>query len=208
MDDVASLLNHTRTTPLRVVGKERHNISSGDYCRLKVILKVVIWSSGSFRPSNDSSYGRKNFRGIGHSRTFVVKGEFVLLTLPSRFRSIFSFITSLSLTISLLISLRMSKFASSEVFGRQWSSLLRISPSSSRLVPILVGERFSSCYNYNLISWFCQGRSSTLAVSVWICSASVAKSCGVLDSIWTLGLNGTTLSNRSMKLSFPQTMPN
>ena len=208
MDDVACLLNHTRTTPLRVVGREWHNISFGGYYRLKVILKVVIWSSGSFKPLNDSSCGRRNFGSIGHSRTFVVKGEFVLLTIPPRFQSVFSLIVFLSSTISLLISLRRSKFASSEVFGRQWSSLLWLSPSSSRLVPVLVGERFSSCCNCNLISWFCLGSSSTLAMSVWICSASAVESCGVLDSIWTLGLNETTLSNRSMKLSFPQTMPN
>ena len=118
MDDVASLLNHTRTAPLRVVGKVLHNISSGGCYRLKVILKVVIWYSGSFRPSKDSSYGRRNFRGIGHFRTFMVKGEFILLTIPSRFRFASSLIAFLSLTISLLISLRRSKFASSEVFGR------------------------------------------------------------------------------------------
>ena len=119
MDDVASLLNHTHIAPLRVVGKEQHKISSGGCCRLRVILKVVIWSNGSFKPLNYSSYGRWNFRGKGHSRTFVVKGESVLRTIPSRFRSVFSLIEFLSLSISFLISLRSSEFASSEEFGRR-----------------------------------------------------------------------------------------
>ena len=152
MDDVGSLLNHTCAAPLRVVGKEPHNISSSGCYRLKVILKVVIWYSGSFRRSNDSSYGRRNFGGIGHFTTFMVKGQFILLTIPSRFRSASSLIAFLSLIISLLISLRRSKFASSEMFGRRWSSLLRLSPSLSGLVPVLVGERFSLCCNCNLIS--------------------------------------------------------
>ena len=207
MDDVASLLNHTRAAPLRVVGKEWHNISSRGCCRLKVVLKVEIWSSGSFRPSNDSSYGWRNFEGIGHSKTLVVKGESVLLTIPSRFWSVFSLIAFLSSSFSLLISPRRSKFASSEVFGHQWLSLLWLSPSSFWLVLILVAERFSCC-NCNLISWFYLVSSSTMAMRFWICSTSATESCGVLDSIWTLQLNGTTLLDRSMKLSSLQTAPN
>ena len=120
MDDVANLLNHTHPAPLRVVRKEQHNISSGGCYKLKVVLKVVMWSSKSFRPSNNSSCGRQNFRGIGHSRTFVVKGESILLTIPSILQSIFSLTTFLSSSISLLISLRRSKFASSEVFNCRW----------------------------------------------------------------------------------------
>ena len=116
MDDVASLLNHTCTTPLRVVGKKWHNILFVGCCRLKVVLKVMMWSNGSFRPSNDSSYGKQNFRGIGHSRTFTMKGEFIFLTILSKFRSVFSFIAFLSSSISFLITLRRSKFASFEEF--------------------------------------------------------------------------------------------
>ena len=123
MDDVASLLNHTCTAPLRVVGKEWHNVLFVGCCRLKVVLKVMMWYNGSFRPSNDSSYGKQNFRGMGHSRTFAVKGEFVFLTIPSKFRSIFSFIAFLSSSISFLISLRRSKFR----FIRRIRSLIVIS---------------------------------------------------------------------------------
>ena len=130
MDDVANLLNHTHPAPLRVVRKEQHNISSGGCCKLKVVLKVVMWSSISFRSSNNSSCGRWNFGDIGHSRTFMVKGESVLLTIPSSIWSVFSLIAFLNSSISLLISLRRSEFTSFEVFSRWWSSLLWLSPSS------------------------------------------------------------------------------
>ena len=118
MVEMANLLNHTHAAPLKVVGKERHKISSGGCCRLKFILKVVIWSNRSFRPLNDSSYGRQNFGGRGHSRTFVVKGESVLRTISSKFRSVFSLIMFLNSSISPLMSLRRSELASSKEFGR------------------------------------------------------------------------------------------
>ena len=60
-----------------------HIPSKGCY-RLKVILKVVIWSNRSLKPSNDSCCRRRNFGGIWHSRTFMLKGESVLLTIPSK----------------------------------------------------------------------------------------------------------------------------
>ena len=41
MDDVDSLVNHSLAAPLRVVGKERHNISLGGCWRPKVVLKVL-----------------------------------------------------------------------------------------------------------------------------------------------------------------------
>lgn len=208
MEDVSNLLNHTRAAPLRVVGKKRHKISSGVYCKLKVVLKVVMWSSGSFKPSNDSSCGSRNFGRKGHSKILVVKGEFVLLTVLSKFLSIFSLITLFSSSISFLMFLWRFELASSEEFGCRESSLLQLSLSFFLLVPTFVGERFSSCYNYNLISWFCLVSFSMLAVSVWICSASAVKSCRVLDSVWILELNGTTFLDWGMKLSSPRTAPN
>ena len=152
MNDVVSLLNHTCAAPLRVVGKERHNISSRGCYRLKVVLKVMIWSNGSFRPLNDSSCGRQNFRDQGHSRTFAVKGKSVILTIPSKFRSVFSLIAFLSSSISFLISLRRPEFTSSEEFSHQLSSLLWLSSSLFLLVPTLMGEQFSSCCSCSLIS--------------------------------------------------------
>ena len=55
MDDVGNFVNHSLAAPLRVVGKERHSISSGDYWRSSVVLKVLRWSKGSLSPSNGSS---------------------------------------------------------------------------------------------------------------------------------------------------------
>ena len=124
MADVGSLLNHSHATPLRMMRKERHNISSGGCWRPKVVSKVLRWFRGSFRLLNDLSCGRWNFEGIGHSRTLVVKGKFVLLTIMSKLRSVFSLIALLSLSISILISLKRSEFAPSRVVGRQWSFLL------------------------------------------------------------------------------------
>ena len=115
----------------------------------------------------------------GHSKTAVVKGESVFLTIRSKLRSVFSLIAFLNSSISFRISLRRSELGSCQVAGRRCSSLLWLSPSSSQLVP----DRFSSYCSHNLISWFCRLSSSMLTVSVWICKANVSKSWGVLDSI-------------------------
>ena len=55
MDNVGSFENHSFVAHLRVVGKKRHNISSGGYWRLSIVLKVLMWSRGSLRPSNCSN---------------------------------------------------------------------------------------------------------------------------------------------------------
>ena len=55
MDDVGSFVNHFLVAHLRVVGKKRHSISSGGYWRLSIVLKVLMWSRGSLRPSNCSN---------------------------------------------------------------------------------------------------------------------------------------------------------
>ena len=161
-DDVCNLVNHSLAAPSRVVAKERHKISSRGCWRPEVVLKVLRWFRGSFSPSNGSSCSRRNFEGTEHFRTTVVKGEFVLLTILSRLRSIFSLITFLSLPISFLISWRRSKFTPSEETGCRRSSLLWLSPSSSRLV----SKRLSSCCSLSLISWFYLVSSSMLATRV------------------------------------------
>ena len=158
MDDVGSLVNHFLAAPLRVMGKERHCISSGSYWRPKVILKMLRWSKGSFNPSNGLSCGRRNFEGIGHSRTTMVKGDSVLLTILSRLWSVFSLIAFLSSSISFLISLRRSELAPSRVLSRFFWLFL----SSSQLV----SERLSSYCSCSLISWFCLVSFSTVAASV------------------------------------------
>ena len=163
----------------------------------------MIWSNGSFRPLNDSSCGRQNFRDQGHSRTFAVKGKSVILTIPSKFRSVFSLIAFLSSSISFLISLRRPEFTSSEEFNHQLSSLLWLSSSLFLLVPTLVGEQFSSCCSCSLISWFYLVSSSTLAIGVWICKANATEFCGVLNSIWISEPINTTISNESLNFSSP-----
>ena len=169
--DVGNLVNHSHATPFRVAGKEWHSILSEGCWRPRVVLKVLRWSRGFFKSSNDSSYGRRNFEGTRHSKTIVVNDEFVLLTIPSKLQSVFSLIALLNSSISLLISLRRSEFAPSGVDGCRWSFLLWLSPSSFQLVL----ERLS-CWSCNLISWFCLVSSSTLVMSVWICKANAAES--------------------------------
>ena len=117
MNDVGSLVNHSLAAPLRVVGKEWHSILSGGYWRPKIILKVLRWSKGSFSPSNGSSCGKRNFKGTGHSRTTMVKGKSVLLTILSRLQFVFSLIAFFSSSISFRISLRRFELALSGVPG-------------------------------------------------------------------------------------------
>ena len=132
MDDIGNLVNHSLTAPLRMVGKEWHNISSRGYWRPKVVLKVLRWSKRSFSPANGSNCGRWNFKGIEHSKTAAMKGESILLTIWSRLRSIFSLIALLSLSISLLISRRRSEPAFSGVASHPFFGCLCRRPSSSQ----------------------------------------------------------------------------
>ena len=159
MDDVGSFVNHSLVAPLRVVGKERHSISSGGYWRPSVVLKVLRWSRRSFNPSNGSSWGNQNFDCTRHSKTAEVKGESVVLTILSKLRSVFPLMAFLGSSISFLISLRRSEFVSSGVVDPQRSLLLWLSPPSSRLDL----DQFSSCWSHNLISWFWLVSSSTVA---------------------------------------------
>ena len=196
MEDCASLLNYTYTAPFSVIEKDWHTISSGVYCRLKVILKVVMWSNGSFNPSYDSSCRRRNFGGKGHSRTFNVNGESILFTIPSKF--FFFFPSSLSSSISLIMLLRRSLLASldSSVLlepSFPWLPSGSWASSSLLLFSILHGERFFSCCNCCFISWFWYVSSFTLAIRAWICKDRVADSSYALDSIWILTMVGQRL---------------
>ena len=148
MDEVSNFLNYSLAAPLRVVGKERHNISSGGCWRPSVVLKVLRWSWGSLNSSNGLSWGNRNFDNTGHSRTIVVKGKSVALTILSRLRSVFSLMAFLSSSISFLISQRSSEFCSSGVVGPRRSLLLWLSLSSSWLAL----DWFSSCWSRSLIS--------------------------------------------------------
>ena len=148
MDDVGNFVHHSLVAPLRVVGKERHSISSEGCWRPNVVLKVLRWSRGSLNPLNGSSWGSRNFDGTGHSRTTAIKGKSVVLTILSELRYVFPLMAFLSSSISFLISRRRSKFGSSRVAGPRRSLLMWLLPSSSWLAL----NWFSSCWSSSLIS--------------------------------------------------------
>ena len=137
----------------------------------------------------------ETFEGIGHTKTAMVKGESVLLTILSKLWFVFSLIAFLNSALSFLISLRRFEFTPSGVLGHLfWTSL-----SLSRLV----FKRLSSCCSRCLISWFCLVSSSTVAASVWICRVNATGSWLALDFTWTYKLTGMVLLNLSAKKSFP-----
>ena len=80
-----TLLNQTLAVPFKVVRNALHMTSSGVIWRCISVLYNLMWSKGSFKPMNDSSCGRQNFGGKGRFNTLAVKGEWVLLIIPSRF---------------------------------------------------------------------------------------------------------------------------
>ena len=133
--------------------------------------------------------------GTGHSWTAMVNGESVFLTILSKLWSIFSLMAFLNSSISFLISLRRSEFVSSGVLVR----LLLLSTPSSPLMSV----RFSSCCSRYLISWFCLVSSSTMATSDWTCKANATRSWLVVDSIWTIKLDGIVLYNYVSKRNRP-----
>ena len=76
-------LNHTRVSPLRVVGKALHIISIGTPWRCIVVLKVAMWSHGSRVPSYKSNECILNLEGKGWLLMEVMKGESVRWTKSS-----------------------------------------------------------------------------------------------------------------------------
>ena len=142
IDEVGNFVNHSLAVALRVVGNERHSISSGGCWRPNIVLKVLRWSWRSLSPLNGSSWGRQNLEGTGHSRTAVVKGESVALIILSTLRFVFSLGAFLSLSTSFLTSWSKFEFCSSEVLGLWWALLLWLSHSSS----VLPLDWFPSCW--------------------------------------------------------------
>ena len=102
------LLNHTRASPLRVVGKTLHIISSGTPWRCIVALKVAMWSKGSRVPSYESKEGILNFGGKGWLLMEAVERESVLWTKSSRGFALLMFSLILSIA-SLIWSISLSK---------------------------------------------------------------------------------------------------
>ena len=95
------LQNHTHASPLRVVGKVLHIISSETAWKCIVVLKIAIWSKRSRVPSYKTKKGILNIGGKGWLLMEVMKGEFVRWTKSStRFAILmFSFILSMALLI-------------------------------------------------------------------------------------------------------------
>ena len=95
------LLNYTRASPLRVVGKALHIISFGTSWRCIVVLKVAIWSNGSRVPLYESNEGILNFGGKGWPLMVDMKEEFVRWTKSSTGFSLlmFSLISSITFLI-------------------------------------------------------------------------------------------------------------
>ena len=175
MDEFGNFVNHSLAAAFRVVGNKRHNISSGGCWRPNIVLKVLRWSLGSLSPSNGSSWGRQNLEGTGHSRTAVVKGESMALTILSTLRSVYSFRALLSSSISFLTSCSKFEFCSSGVVGLRWALLLWLSPSSFEL-PLDSCWTCWTCWIRNFISWFCLVSSSMMAARAWTCWAKAVES--------------------------------
>ena len=175
MDKFGNFVRHSLAAAFRVVGNERHSISSGGCWRPNVVLKVLRWSWGSLSLLNGSSWGRWNLEGTRHSRTTVVKGESVALTILSTLRSVFSFRAFLSSSIYFLTSRSKSEFCSSEVVGLRWALLLWLSPSSYGL-PLDSSWACWTCWSRNFISWFCLVSSSMVAARAWTYWVKAAES--------------------------------
>uniref|UniRef100_A0A7N2MYZ4 Uncharacterized protein n=1 Tax=Quercus lobata TaxID=97700 RepID=A0A7N2MYZ4_QUELO len=62
--------------------RDNEELERGKYVSMELLK--AIEESRSFKSSYDLSCGRRNFGGKGHSRTFIMKGELVLFTIPSR----------------------------------------------------------------------------------------------------------------------------
>ena len=104
----ANLLNQTRAAHLRVVRKDLNMTSPSVCCRFNNALKDSMWSSGSICPSYVFKWVSQNFGGRGHSRTSLVNGESVLLTISSKFLDDFPFRAFFISSISFLMFLRSS----------------------------------------------------------------------------------------------------
>ena len=127
------LLNHTHASPLRVVGKALHIISSRTLWRCIVVLKVAILSKESHIPSYKSKEGILNFGGKGWPLMEVVKGEFVQWTKSSTGFALLMFSLISSMTF-LIWSISFSKCDTLlEVVPFDWLSSLEFPPLSSWL---------------------------------------------------------------------------
>ena len=127
------LLNQSRDGPLRVVGKSLHIISSRTPWRCIVVLKVAMWSLGSYVPSYKSNVGILILEGKGWLLMDAMKGESVQWTKSSTWfvLLIFSLISSTTLLIWSFSSSKCGTLR--ETIPLKWFSCSTSSPLTSWL---------------------------------------------------------------------------
>ena len=161
------LLNRTLATPFSIVGNALHITSFGIIYNSISILNDSMWSKGSLESSYDSNCGRRNFGRRGWFSTSMVKGESVLLIIPSRFSLPLSFI---------------ALFSSSTYFLMLQNSFSILAKSSLDVLSCLLAWEFNSpSFWFSPVRWhsafwdsiifrsssFWQVSSSTLAKRAW-----------------------------------------
>ena len=151
------LLNHTRASSLRVVGKALHIISFGIPWRCIVVLKVTIWSHGLRVPSYESKEGILNLEGRGWLLMEAMKGESVRWTKSSIGFALLMF--SLIWSIAFFIwSISLSKCGTlREAIPLDWFTCSAFSPS-------LTSWLWACPFTY--LSWHCLFRVISL-VNSW-----------------------------------------
>ena len=123
------LLNHTRASPFKVVGKAQHIISSGTPWRCIVVLKVAIWSHGSRVPSYESKEGILYLEGKGWLLMEATKGESVQWTKSSTGFALLMF-SLIWFMVFLIWSISLSKCGTlHEAVPLDWFSSSAFSPS-------------------------------------------------------------------------------
>ena len=130
MELEAILLNHTQASPLSVVGKALHMISSETPCKCMRVLNDSRWLKGSFNPSYASTCGILNLTSRGKDVISVVKGESIRWTSSSKLvdnRPLRAFIIISIFSFIVCISCVMCNMSTSSSEGRLvscWSRLL------------------------------------------------------------------------------------
>ena len=135
-----------------------------------------MWSRGSLCHHKPPAIGDEIWEAMGNSKTLAVKGESVLLIMPSRFIIFFPFMAFLTSSNSFLMffiiwTLPWVDYAVClEVSLLLFLGLWVLSSLSLRLrsdYNVFVPFEHTLCFK----SSFCFFNSCTLAISVWICWA-------------------------------------
>ena len=180
------LLNHTRASPLWVVGKALHIISSGTPWRCIVVLKVAIWSKRSYALSYESKEGIFNLEGKGWLLMEVVKRESVQWTKSFRGFALLMFSLILSMTF-LIWSTSLSKCGTlREAVPPDWLS--------GSEFPFLSSWLWACLFAY--LSWCCLLRLISL-VNSWFWWVNFAMAVAMDCTCWMEGSCVTSADCRS-----------